>query len=134
MKRKGYTLVEVIVAFAIFAIVLTGVSATFTFTSKMETRNGYFIHFEAICADIDLDSDEYQREWDTYYYGIHGDDGTIYYSSDYQVVGGESAAKFVLTYSYDSDDQLIVNVTEKNNNQVIIRDLNYGGNRYVVTP
>lgn len=138
MKKRAFTLVEVIVAIAILAIALVGIGTTFRFTTKMETINDYYIHFESICIDIDTYLSKYKNitddEWDKHYFGTHYEEGaTIYYSSDYHVVSDASQAKFVLVYGLNEDDELIVNVKEKDSNRVIIRDLNYGGVRYAQT-
>ena len=128
--RKSFTLVEVMVALAVFAIVIVGITTTVIFINKIEKRSEYFSHFETICLDIDKYSDEYGKEWDLHYYGEKKDEGTIYYSDNYEIVGSVEAAKFTLTYSYNSSGQLIVNVSEKGKEKKIIENLNYGGRRY----
>ena len=62
MRRKAFTLVEVMVALAVFAIVIVGVTTTVIFVTRMEKRSEYFSHFETICLDIDKYSDEYGRD------------------------------------------------------------------------
>lgn len=130
MKKKAFTLVEVLVAMAIIAVVALGVATTVLFAMKLEQANENFTHFETICLDIDKYSDAYGRTWDEYYYGESKDEGTIYYSYDYKVVEKESDAQFVLSYYYTSSDQLIVNVQEVGKNRKIVDSLNYGGRRY----
>ena len=128
-KRGGYTLVEVIVAFAIFLIVLVGISTTFVVSSKMQKRGETFVHFESICLDIDTYSDQYEREWDLHYYGEKKDAATIYYSEAYEVTSQENA-KYELSYRYTTSHELIVNVKEVGSDIKIIDELNYGGRRY----
>ena len=130
MRRKAFTLVEVMVALAVFAIVIVGVTTTVIFVTRMEKRSEYFSHFETICLDIDKYSDEYGREWDLHYYGEKKDEGTIYYSSSYGIVPTQVESKFTLTYSYNGSNQLIINVVENGKSKKIIDDLNYGGRRY----
>lgn len=134
MKRKGYTLVEVIVAFAIFAIVLAGITSTFAFTSKMQTLSDCYVHFETICLDIDTYSTTYGRSWDEHYYGERTDGTTIYYTDKYEVTASEEDARYSLSYEYVGEHELYVNVVDTDSGRVIIRNLNYGGDRYEVTP
>ena len=124
--KKGFTLIEVLVAFSIFAIALTMISTTFAFTRKMEERNDCYIHFEAICMDIDVYSDKYGTGWANKYYG--SDDTTIYYDENYQVTVVDNA-KYSLDYAYESGS-LIVSVKNISTNKYIIERLNYGGRRY----
>ena len=128
--RKSFTLVEVMVALAVFARVIVGITTTVVFINKIEKRSEYFSHFETICLDIDKYSDEYGKEWDLHYYGEKKDAGIIYYSDSYEIVGSEEASKFTLSYSYNTSGQLIINVSEKGKSKKIIDNLNYGGRRY----
>ena len=134
MKRKGYTLVEVIVAFAIFAIVLAGITSTFAFTSKMQTLSDCYVHFETICLDIDTYSTTYGRNWDLHYYGAQLDSATIYYNDKYEVTASEENARYSLSYEYVGDHELYVNVVDANSGRTIVKNLNYGGDRYEVAP
>ena len=127
--RKAYTLVEVVVAFAVFMIILIGVTTTFTFSAKMQKRGENFVHFETICLDIDAYSDKYGRSWDLNYYGEKKDNATIYYSSAYERTTQDNA-QFELSYYYTVSNELIVNVKDVNTKLKIIENLNYGGNRY----
>ena len=127
--RKAYTLVEVVVAFAVFMIILIGVTTTFTFSAKMQKRGENFVHFETICLDIDTFSDKYGREWDLNYFGEKQDSASIYYNSQYEKTTQENA-QFELSYYYTVSNELIVNVKDVNTNFKIIENLNYGGNRY----
>ncbi len=124
--KKGFTLVEVLVAFACFAIALSMISITFAFTRKMEERSDSYIHFEAICLDIDAYSDKYGSMWATKYFGT--DDTTIYYSEKYEITTSDNA-KYTLEYEYVSNE-LIVNIKYITNDRYIIKDLNYGARRY----
>ena len=134
MKKKAFTLVEVVVAMAILAVVALGVTATVLFVLKLEKANEYFTHFETICMDIDKYSDTYGKSWDEKYYGEKNDEKDIYYSANYEVIDNEQEAFFILSYHYNEEGQLIVNVQEVGKQRKIIDNLNYGGRRYEETP
>lgn len=131
-NKKAYTLVEVLVATAILAVVVLGVTATVLFIAKIEKANENYTYFETICLDIDKYSDAYGRAWDEHYYGESNSVGEIYYSSDYKRVDLEEDATFILSYYYNSSNQLIVNVQEIGKEAKIIDSLNYGGRRYAM--
>ena len=132
MGKKAFTLVEVVVAMAILAVVALGVTATVLFVTRLEKANENYTHFETICLDIDKYSDAYGRAWDEKYYGVSNSIADVYYSRDYQVVETEEEATFILSYYYNSSNQLIVNVQEIGKEKKIIDNLNYGGRRYAM--
>ena len=53
MKRKGFTLIEVLVSLCVFLIVFAGVITTYSFSIRGSQKLEEYLYFEKICLDID---------------------------------------------------------------------------------
>lgn len=125
--KKGFTLVEVLVSIFIFSLVLVTTLSTYLLSISFEKRQSEYIYFETICLDINKYSDVYKREWNLYYF--NNDSNEQYYDINFNYVG-TTINKYKLAFFYTVNNELIINVTDEDNNRFIIKDLNYGGTRY----
>lgn len=129
--KKGLTLVEVMVATAIFTMTFA-VCITLSLSSvKQEKRQRDYMTFESICYDINYYCNAYKSEWANKYFG---DDINApkahYYDITYKIVSNRDKANYELVYSYNESNELIVNVNDIKNNRAIIENLNYGSKRF----
>ena len=129
--KKGLTLVEVMVATAIFTMTFA-VCITLSLSSiKQEKRQRDYMTFESICYDINYYCNAYKIEWANKYFG---DDINApkahYYDITYKIVSNRDEANYELVYSYNESNELIVNVNDIKNNRKIIDNLNYGSKRF----
>lgn len=125
--KKGFTLVEVLVSIFIFSLVLVTTLSTYLLSISFEKRQSEYIYFETICLDINKYSDVYKREWNLYYF--NNDSNVQYYDINFNYVG-TTINKYKLAFFYTVNNELIINVTDEDNDRFIIKDLNYGGTRY----
>ncbi len=135
-KKKGTTLVEVLVAIAVFAIISVAMFSSLLVMRKTSARQEEYLRFEMICTDIAFYGDVYQRNWDKEYFSLPAsqDEGQIYFGYDFAV--SETDRIYCLSYSYldtnsDGYKELVVSIRHVESGRTIIEDLNYGGGRYV---
>ena len=134
-KQKGATLVEVLVAVTVFAIISIAMFTSFLIMKKMVAKQKEYLEFEIICRDINHYSNKYLRDWDLYYFGYkdrkddNGDGVYVYYDFDYCLSETEKA--YCLEYYYTEQNELIISVYHNETKRIIIDKLNYGGGRYV---
>lgn len=125
--KKGFTLVEVLVSIFVFSLILVATLSTYLLSVTFEKRQSEYIYFETICLDINKYSDIYKKEWNLYYFD--NDSNIQYYDVNFNYVG-QKADKYKLAFHYSDNNELIINVTDEDNNRYIIQDLNYGETRY----
>lgn len=131
-KQKGATLVEVLVAVTVFAIISIAMFTSFLIMKKMVAKQKEYLEFEIICRDINHYSNKYLRDWDLNY-GFSGNanhDGVyeVYYDFDYHL--SETELVYRLEYYYTDENELIISVYHNETERIIIDKLNYGGKRY----
>ncbi len=127
--KKGLTLVEVMVATAIFTMTFA-VCITLSLSSvKQEKRQRDYMAFESICYDINFYCNTYKSKWAKEYFG-DTEKTSHFYDLTYKIVNNRDEANYELVYSYNENHELIVNVKDIKNNKVIIENLNYGSKRF----
>ncbi len=126
--RKSFTLVEVLVATMVFTICFSAIITCYLMVNKQTEKEYEYLRAEAICRDIALYGDEFGKNWDIAYYGEN--DGEIYLNQSFEKVDQYSDSLYVITYWYNTSDQLILNMRVKGENRYLVKELNYGGSRY----
>lgn len=134
--KKGLTLVEVLVSISVFVISFATCITVYFTVIKQETRQDEYLAFENVCLEIDKYSDTYGSNWNIEYFG--NDRDIQYYDEKFTLLTGDiniDDIKYHLEFDYveNQDDvlELIVNIYEVESGRFIIKDLNYGGARYV---
>ncbi len=133
-KRKGTTLVEVLVSIAVFSIISIGMLTSFLGMRKTVARQEETLRFSMICRDIAFYGDVYRREWDVSYFGARpldrNEDGVyvVYYDEDF--LPTPTKGRYRLHYYYTEENNLIVSIFHEESGRVIIDELDYGGGRY----
>lgn len=135
--KKGTTLVEVLVAIAVFAIISVAMFSSLLVMRKTAARQEEYLRFEMICTDIAFYGDVYKKNWDKEYFSLPSsqNEGQIYYGRDFTPSMTEHL--YCLSYFYldtnsDGHEELIVSIHHVESGRTIIENLNYGGGRYVV--
>lgn len=122
--RKGLTLVEIIVAIAVFSIVSVAFFTSYVSMNKVVARQEEYVRFEMICYDINYYWDVYGESWDDIYFNGNVTN-TAYFDKDFEPQSGRNNAVYQITYTYSGDQliiQKIVKITEKN--KVIVENVN----------
>ena len=135
-KKKGTTLVEVLVSIAVFSIISVAMFSSLLVMRKTSARQEEYLRFEMICTDIAFYGDVHKRNWDKEYFSLSEsrEEGEIYFGYDFSL--SETDKIYCLSYSYfdtnsDGYKELIISIYHVESGRVIIEDLNYGGGRYV---
>lgn len=134
--KKGTTLVEVLVAIAVFSIITVAMFSSLLVMRKTAIRQEEYLRFEMVCTDIAFYGDVYQKEWDVHYFGLTESQsaGQIYYDHNFEQSSTEQV--YCLSYYYvnnNGQSELIVSIRHVQSGRAIIENLNYGGGRYVET-
>lgn len=139
--RKGLTLVEIIVAIAVFSIVSVAFFTSYVSMNKVVARQEEYVRFEMICYDINYYWDMYGKDgetsWDEMYFGPDITDNkgiyTAFFNKDFepQSDNNDKKAVYQITYTYSGNQliiQKIVKITEKN--KVIVENVNCNVSKY----
>lgn len=126
--RKGLTLVEIIVAIAVFSIVSIAFFTSYVSMNKVVARQEEYTRFEMICYDINYYWDMYDEGWDDAYFLPSGAQETpsgsqiftAYFDKDFEPQSGDDNAEYQITFHYD-DKKLIIDKIEKlSDNKIIV--------------
>lgn len=135
-KKKGFTLVEVLVSITIFLITFLAIASSITLAVNKVKKYEEYQYIENVCLDIDKIYDKEGYEGLVKYYSFNGltdnkSSGKFYLDKNYKFMTEEDKYCFTYTYSKTEDDvSLIITVTEETKNYIIIKDLEYGHSKY----
>lgn len=141
MKKKGFTLVEILVSLSVFLIVFLGILTTYSFTIKGAQKYEEYLYFEKICLDIDkvYDAEGFDAvkntifggkdENDSYIYikdlttkektNTTTEEANLYFDANYNLLSDGSDSKYKLTYTYTefttADDETSTTSTTTHN-------------------
>jgi len=134
--KKGTTLIEVLVAIAVFAVISVAMFSSLLVMRTTSARQEEYLRFEMICTDIAFYGDVHKRSWDKEYFSLPApqDEGKIYFGYDFTPSTADKI--YCLSYSYldtnsDGHEELILSIYHVESGRTIIENLNYGGGRYV---
>lgn len=131
--KRGFTLVETLVALAVFLIAAGAAVAAYTSCAAYVKRRMDYSAFEGICLDIGFYGDRYGAGWAEEYFNgaltyTEGGETLCYYGGEYSPVDSLEEAEYILSYRYE-DGALVVSVGYVGG-KAIISELNYGPARY----
>lgn len=141
--RKGLTLVEIIVAIAVFSIVSVAFFTSYVSMNKVVARQEEYVRFEMICYDINYYWDVYGKDgetsWDKMYFGSAITDNkgtyTAYFDKDFEPQNtnkpnSNSVYKITFCYTGEGNNKsLTIDKIEKivkGDNKVIIEGVKCG--------
>ena len=140
--RKGLTLVEIIVAIAVFSIVSVAFFTSYVSMNKVVARQEEYTRFEMICYDINYYWDMYgfnedsEESWEYKYFKseIEENNGkyVAYFDKDFKPKNNndDNKAVYKITFSYSGTDNksLTIDKIEKlgSDKKVIVEDVKCG--------
>ena len=125
--KKGETLVEVLVALAVFTVTCAAVFSCLLGIRRVAHRQEETVRFEMICRDIGYFESRSLLEND-YFAGKSVENNgkwTVSYDSDFRLVDGPST--YSLEYYVNLDGNLVVSVYNNHTEKCVIDELMYGG-------
>ncbi len=131
LKMRGDSLVEVLVAIAVFALVCTFAFGLLLKMTKLPQRQEESVRAEMLCRDIALCSDMYGKEWIGFFdasLDSEAQSGEILLGADFKL--NTNAPEYKLTYSYTASKELTVSILHIESGREIVSDFNYGNKRY----
>lgn len=124
--RKGLTLVEIIVAIAVFSIVSIAFFTSYVSMNKVVARQEEYTRFEMICYDINYYWDMYGKGWDKKYFNGEVSGNTAYFDKDFEPQSGDDNAVYKITYSCDTELTIIKIEKIGNDKKVIVENVKCG--------
>lgn len=154
MKRKGFTLVEILVSLAVFLTIFAGILTTYSLSVKGANKLEEYIYFEKLCLDIDkiYDNEGYKSlKINIFNDSVQGIESTdeenntttttysneIYYDASYQISSSTDNSKYKLNYEYKeiastSIDESSSENTSTTTSSLIISIKNYRKDYYII--
>ena len=96
--QKGITLIEVIIAIAIFAMISFVLISSIISMKRVVIRQEEYVRLEMVCYDIDAYYRKYKNNWDEKYFGDKTTNYIGYLTSDYEPATDENAAKYKIIF------------------------------------
>lgn len=124
--KKGFTLVEVLVALSIFVLVFVVVLSTYLLSIRGYEKQLEYLYFENICMDIDQYYDTYGLDWEENYFNENL--STVYYDAEYKV--STTANKYTMKIWYNEANELYISIYNEDKDYFVIADLYYGGSKH----
>lgn len=125
MKKKGFTLVEIVVSIALFSVMVGAIFSCYFLARNANIKHKEYLYFENICLEIDYFYDKYGTNWEKNYYGSDSKDDIYYYNNNYEKVDEKS--KYELSFKYNENNEMILSIKNLDKNYFVIENLNYGG-------
>ncbi len=150
--KKGSTLVEVMVALAVLAIVSASLVAGYMSIDNVQLRQKEYLYFEGVCLDVDKFYDEYGvgadgMAWANVYFpngvinaeGVQDEDGVVenadkwfvYYTQGFVPCTSLDELQIVykVEFWYEKDGVRVVPATDAN---LVVHIIHNGNSRIVV--
>ena len=97
--KKGITLIEVVVALAIFSIISVTLFSTVIGMKKVVSRQEEYVRLEMTCYDINAYYVKYGKSWYKYYFGNEVEKSKGYLTYDFKPTTDEACACYVIFFS-----------------------------------
>lgn len=125
MKKKGFTLVEIVVSIALFSVMVGAIFSCYFLARNANIKHKEYLYFENICLEIDYYYDKYGKDWENNFYKNDHANDIYYYDNNYKQV--EELSKYELSFKYNEKDEMILSIKNLDKNYYVIENLNYGG-------
>ena len=102
--QKGVTLIEVIVAIAVFATISLALFSSVMIMKNVIKRQEEYVKIEMVCYDIKAYCEQYEKKWMVKYFegcNIDTKQNIGYLSSDFKPTTYDNA-KYIIKYTKDS--------------------------------
>lgn len=133
--RKGLTLVEIIVAIAVFSIVSIAFFTSYVSMNKVVARQEEYTRFEMICYDINYYWDMYgfnedsEESWEYKYFKskIEKNNGkyVAYFDKDFEPQSDDDQAVYKITFTCDTE-LIIEKIVKIGDGKIIVEGVNCG--------
>lgn len=128
MKRKGFTLVEVLVSLSIFVITFGAIITSYFLSINNAEKLEEYQYFENICLDINTIYDQKGFIEVKQYLNVSEDNGEVFYNENYIQV--EEQDKYTLSYIYSGEKKLTISIYNNVKSYYVIEELEYGVSPY----
>lgn len=128
MKRKGFTLVEVLVSLSIFVITFGAIITSYFLSINNAEKLEEYQYFENICLDINTIYDQKGFIEVKQYLNVSEDNGEVFYNENYIQV--EEQDKYTLSYIYSGKKKLTISIYNNVKSYYVIEELEYGVSPY----
>lgn len=106
--KKGVTLIEVIVAITVFAVISLVLFSSVIAMNNVIARQEEYVKLEMVCHDMNAYLEKYAEEWCSKYFGGEVN-GEGYLSSDFAPTTNESEASYIIEFS-ESENVLTISI------------------------
>ena len=101
-KQKGVTLIDTIVAIAVFSIISLALFSSVVAMQKVVTRQEEYVKLEMLCHDISEYSERYPNDWYEIYFGEEAESSQLaYLTNDFKPTNEEEDARYIIEFSSD---------------------------------
>lgn len=128
MKRKGFTLVEVLVSLSIFVITFGAIITSYFLSINNAEKLEEYQYFENICLGINTIYDQKGFIEVKQYLNVSEDNGEVFYNENYIQV--EEQDKYTLSYIYSGEKKLTISIYNNVKSYYVIEELEYGVSPY----
>ncbi len=118
-SKKGVTLVEILVAIAVFSIISLALFSSVFAMGNIISRQEEYVKLEMVCYDISFYREKYGSEWHTEYFtDIDTSASTGYLSSDFKPTTLENAV-YIIEFTADE----IISISAADSETVFIENV-----------
>ncbi len=133
--QKGVTLVEVIVAIAVFSIISLTLFSSIIAMKNVINRQEEYVKLEMVCYDIDAYWEKYENTWFAEYFGINEYNPEMsvgYLDENFKPISSEQDASFLVESKESTSDPniLIISIFSVDRQTAYVNELQCqkGGN------
>ncbi len=102
-KQKGVTLIDTIVAIAVFSIISLALFSSVVAMQKVVTRQEEYVKLEMLCHDISAYFVRYPDNWYEMYFREGAESGQFaYLTNNFKPTNKEEDARYIIEFSSDT--------------------------------